>query len=278
MPTPTFGLPELEPLTQETRALIGRATQLIFQQAGLVVPPHREGGIYRNLSALQRKFDQADVADLLNALEANPNHEAWPGFISCFTINHTAFFRESHHFAHLAKIVREKGPQAIWCAAASTGEEPYSIAMTLNEVLGEHARCPNILATDIDASAIEQAREAVYDSARIASLSEEQVKRHFLRGVDVNCGQVRVKKFVRDRVRFGVMNLNQRAWPAMDPFDAIFCRNTMIYFDQKTQATLLSRFASVLKPGGYLYIGHSENITPLTTQFKLLGQTVYQRS
>jgi chemotaxis protein methyltransferase CheR len=260
-------------------ALAQKAVRMIYQRAGVIVPSHREGAIGRHLYSLDARYGQAGIEKLLQALESDAQHRAWPEFISGFTINHTAFFREPHHFEHLATVLRQKGSCSIWSAAASTGEEAYSIAMTINEVLGERASAPAaILATDIDQHAIAQAKEAVYDANRIESLDEARIKRHFLKGTGQNNGQVKLKKSVRDRVRFDCLNLNDRSWPQLGPFDAVFCRNTMIYFDQETQKKLLKRFAGVIRPGGFLYIGHSESVTSLTDQFRLLGQTIYQRS
>lgn len=254
-----------------------RAMRIIFNRAGIIVPPHRENAIFRLLMSLDSAHEKKGIAALLDALERDPNHKAWSSFISGFTINHTAFFREPHHFNHLENTLRKKGQCKIWCAASSTGEEPYSIAMVVNEVFGEQASFPSILATDIDDAALAKARRGNYRVDRISSLSEDRVKRHFLKGIEENKDYVRVKNSVQKRVTFDSFNLNNSNWTNLGLFDIVFCRNTMIYFDQSAQTQLLKRFASVIKPGGHLYIGHSESVTAITNQFRLLGQTVYER-
>lgn len=254
-----------------------QAMSMIYKRAGILVPHHRKDHVDRNLEQLQVKFGFESVPELLESLDTNVDHQAWSDFIEIFTINHTAFFREAHHFEHLKEQLKARGPLRIWCAAASTGEEPYSLAMTMNEAFGELAHLPTILATDIDKQAIATAQRGVYDATKIATLNPEKIRMHFLRGTDSNLGSAKVKDSVKKRVQFDVLNLNGLVWPKMGPFDVIFCRNTMIYFDRPAQTKLLDRFAQCLEPNGLLYIGHSENVVAQTNRFRLLGKTVYQK-
>src|SRR5690606_2342353 len=145
-------------------------------------------------------------------------------------------------------------PFSVWCCACSTGEEPYSIAMTLRESCAAPDAGVSILATDIDTRAVASAREGMYTQERAQPVPEAYLHKYFQRGTGRRAGMVRAKSMLRDMIDFEVMNLLSPEWPTDQKFDAIFCRNTMIYFDKATQAGLLKRFAGVLKPGGLLFV------------------------
>jgi chemotaxis protein methyltransferase CheR len=160
-----------------------------------------------------------------------------------------------------------------WSSACSTGEEAWSIAMVLRE-----ANCPGkVLATDIDTDVLGTAQSGVYRSERTATLSPERLRRHFLRGTGANEGLVSVRPELRTMVRFEQLNLHAAAWPAQEPFDAIFCRNVAIYFGRELQQRLLARFAQLLVPGGLLVVGHSESFPAGHPGFRSCGRTAYQR-
>jgi len=156
------------------------------------------------------------------------------------------------------------------------GEEPYSIAITLTEALGSRAGASSVLATDIDTNVLNRARAGVYPAERVAKMEESRLKRFFLKGRGANAGQVKVRPELAEMVRFETLNLLAPSWPIHEKFDAIFCRNVMIYFDKPTQAKILERFVPLLKPGGLLFAGHSENFTYISRDFRLRGQTVYE--
>jgi len=252
---------------------------MIFARAGVIVPTHRADAISRRLKVVARKFAMPSVAVLLDELGMDREHPAWPDFISIFTINHTAFYREAHHFTHLAGVIQKQRTQVrIWTAAVSTGEEAYTIAMTVLDTLGSHTRLIYpILATDIDEKAVAFAKRGEYEEDRIKDIGVNRLKSYCLKGVGRNEGKVKIRPFVAEMIHFDVFNLNQQVWPDLEPFDAVFCRNVMIYFSHDAQIRLMERFAKVVKPGGFLYVGHSENMVPLTRQFKLIGQSIYQR-
>jgi chemotaxis protein methyltransferase CheR len=232
--------------------------------------------VSRTLGQRTKGMRLGGVKQYLDYLEQNPQAPEWDRYISAFTINHTAFFREQHHFTALAEFVRgRKKPLSIWCAAASPGEEPYSIAMTLHQYCYEPMVGVSLLATDIDATAIAVARKAVYSLERAKPVPEDLLKRYFKRGTGRQTGLVRVKSELRAMIEFDTFNLVSQNWPTQQ-FDAIFCRNTMIYFEKSTQIKILDRFASVLKPDGLLFAGHSENFTYLTKALRLKGQTIYE--
>ncbi|MVW70022.1 CheR family methyltransferase [Bordetella sp. 15P40C-2] len=261
-----------------TAAQCDKAARLLQSRTGIILGDHKVGATQRILSTLSSRYADGDAGKFLYLLEENGEHAAWTEFINAFTVNHTAFFREPHHFVRLEEFFRSRPTGcSVWCAASSTGEEPYSIAMVAEEVYGAtRAQC-SILATDIDTRVLEFAQKGIYPSTRIGDVGDVRLKRHFLRGVESQQGKVRIRPNVQSRVTFAPFNLNDRVWSVSGPFDAVFCRNTMIYFDRPTQQRLLEKFARVMRPGSLLFVGHSENISQLTNDFHLLGQTVYQR-
>lgn len=253
-----------------------RLVRILRARAGIVLGNHKQEMASRTLGLRAKSLGLECVKDYLDQLEQNSQSPEWNSFINAFTINHTAFFREQHHFGTLAKFVKARSkPLSIWCCASSTGEEPYSIAMTLQEACVQPGVGVSVLATDIDTVAIEHAKEGVYSLDRVKPVPEDYLKKYFQRGAGSLAGLVRVKSSLRDMIEFDTLNLLSPNWPSNQKFDAIFCRNTMIYFDKSTQTKILERFAAVLKPDGLLFAGHSENFTYLTKSFRLQGQTVY---
>jgi len=267
-----------------------RVRELIHQRAGISLHAGKQAMVYSRLSRRLRETSHRSFASYLQWLQSNmgPSGEAeWQEFVNCLTTNLTSFFREDHHFQALvddlkAAAGRSAGkPLRIWCSAASTGEEPYSIAITVLEALGA-GTAARIVASDIDTKVLATAQRGVYDSdAR--GLSPERLQRHFLRGKGANAGFMRVKPELAKLIEFRPFNLMSRQWtgpgPAGlgEPFDIIFCRNVMIYFDNPTQRQVLQQMHGVLKPGGLLYVGHSENFTEARDLFQLRGKTIYQR-
>ncbi|MCG6656207.1 protein-glutamate O-methyltransferase CheR [Halomonas campisalis] len=250
--------------------------QLIYQRAGIVLAEHKREMVYSRLAKRLRHHGLTRFSDYLARLARQPEAREWEAFTNALTTNLTAFFREAHHFPLLAAHVRERRePVRIWSAAASTGEEPYSIAMTLLEALGSRATNAKVVATDIDTEALERARAGIYPVEQVHKLDQVRVKRFFHKGRGRHEGLARVRPEVASLVEFKALNLLAPSWPIQGPFDAIFCRNIMIYFDKETQAKILERFAPLLKPDGLLFAGHSENFSYISKVFKLRGQTVY---
>lgn len=254
-----------------------RAKNSLHRRAGILLGTHKQDMAERTLALRARTLRLDTVAAYLDYLEHNTEASEWQEFINAFTVNHTAFFRERHHFDVLARFARSRGrPLEIWSAACSTGEEPYSIAIRLRDTLPNPDHQVRILATDIDTSAIAAAKAGVYTLERVKPMSDVQLKKYFLRGTGTRVGMARIKASVRNMVEFDTLNLLASYWPIDTKFDAIFCRNTLIYFDKPTQTKILEHFARVMKPGGLLFVGHSENLTYLTDAFRLKGQTVYE--
>jgi len=255
-----------------------RVRKLIYDHAGISLNPSKQDMVYSRLARRLRATGIGNFTDYLALLENNDPVE-WEAFVNSLTTNLTAFFREPHHFPLLAEHVQKhKGRQHIelWCSAASTGEEPYSMAMTMVDAFGTFTPPVNILATDLDTNVLAKAEAGVYPLERVEKLSPEVVKRFFLKGTGTHAGQVRVRPELRNMITFRQVNLLSPEWPVRGPLDAIFCRNVMIYFDKETQLRILERFAPLLQPDGLLFAGHSESFHNAGHVFSLRGKTVYE--
>ncbi|WP_175939052.1 MULTISPECIES: CheR family methyltransferase [unclassified Caballeronia] len=270
--------PEVERDFEFTVADFARIRELIHRRAGISLSDHKRDMAYSRLARRLRACGMDTFKQYLDRLEANDDNAEWEAFVNALTTNLTAFFRESHHFPLLADFVkRRQQPVSVWCSAASTGEEPYSIAMTLVEALGEQAaRHCTVFASDIDSQVLAKADAGVYSLDQVKAMPVERLKRFFLKGTGSHAGFVKVRPELRSLVSFGRVNLTDARYDVKGPFDAIFCRNVMIYFDKPTQSQVLSRFEPLMKPGGLLFAGHSENFTYVSQAFRLRGQTVYE--
>jgi chemotaxis protein methyltransferase CheR len=259
----------------------------IHRRAGIVLGPHKREMAYSRLAKRLRALALSRFVDYLALLESDPTQPEWEEFTNALTTNFTGFFREAYHFPLLAAHVRHRPAPVVWCCAASTGEEAYSIAITLSETLGgrtgqahagsAHASSARVLATDIDTRALAVGKRGLYPLAAVEKLGEQRLRRFFLKGVGLHAGWVRVRDDLRAMIAFRSLNLLAPDWALSGPFDAIFCRNLMIYFDCATQRALLARFAGLLKPDGLLFVGHSESFSRLSAAFRLRRQTVYER-
>jgi chemotaxis protein methyltransferase CheR len=256
-----------------------RVRRLIYQRAGISLHEGKQAMVYSRLSRRLRERGQTDFGAYLRWLENDAPASEWQEFINCLTTNLTAFFREDHHFTALVSDLRARAarPLRIWCNAASTGEEPYSLAMTVAETLGMAAQV-KLVCSDIDTKVLEVARRGVYP-ADARGLSPERLRRHFLRGSGANLGHIRIKPELARMVEFRGFNLMSRDWGSLgEPFDIVFCRNVMIYFDAATQRKVLEGIHRVTRPGGLLYVGHSENFTDAPDLYRLRGKTIYERA
>ncbi|WP_295641634.1 CheR family methyltransferase [uncultured Methylibium sp.] len=258
-----------------------RVRTLIYQRAGISLQAGKQAMVYSRLSRRLRETTHRSFASYLQWLESSsgPAGEAeWQEFVNCLTTNLTSFFREEHHFPLLAQALQQRRGQAtrIWCNAASTGEEPYSLAMTVLETLGPQPQA-TILASDIDTKVLATASRGVYD-AESRGLSPQRLKTHFLRGTGTNAGMIRVRPELAKLIEFRSFNLMAGSWSLGEPFDIVFCRNVMIYFDAKTQRRVLEGMHRAMKPGSLLFVGHSENFSDARELFRLRGKTVYERA
>ncbi|MDH4451258.1 MAG: CheR family methyltransferase [Rhodoferax sp.] len=262
-----------------TQSDFAHVQKLIYQRAGISLHDGKHAMVYSRLSRRLRETGHQSFHAYLRWLEAGEGSE-WQEFVNALTTNLTSFFRESHHFHILADYLRNhtfgQGCK-IWCSAASTGEEPYSIAMTAMEAL-DSARAFSIVASDIDSKVLHTAAQGVYRTESLKGLDQARLQRFFLRGRAGNAGMVRVKPELRATIDFQMVNLIRDDWPFREPFDVVFCRNVMIYFDSATQRRVLERIHRVLKPGGLLFVGHAENFSESRDLFVLQGKTVYERA
>lgn len=258
-----------------------RVRKLIHAKAGISLAGTKEEMVYSRLSRRLRALRLSDFRTYLDQLEHRPDGDEWQNFTNALTTNLTSFFREAHHFdamkAYLRKLPR--GQEArIWCSAASTGEEPYSIAMTACEAYESLHPPVSILATDIDTQVLAAAERGIYASDRLDKMSLERKRRFFLKGSGPTEGKCRVIDPLRQMVRFRPLNLLDPRYPMPGPFDIIFCRNVMIYFDKPTQLAVLRRMISMLTPEGLFIAGHSESFFQAGNLIRSVGRTVYQRA
>ncbi|NHZ88992.1 chemotaxis protein CheR [Massilia sp. CCM 8733] len=261
-----------------TKSDFERVRALIYQRAGISLADSKQEMVYSRLARRLRATGIVSFGRYLDDLEAGRLGEEWESFTNALTTNLTSFFREAHHFPLLAEHVKKlrDHPIQIWCSAASTGEEPYSIAMTVCEAFNTLTPPVQIIATDIDTNVLATGANGVYAIDRIEKMEPERAKRFFLRGKGDQDGMVRVRPELRQLVTFKQLNLLGDGWPLKGPFDVIFCRNVMIYFDKATQRKILSRFVPLMKPDGLLFAGHSENFLYVSESLKLRGKTVYE--
>ncbi|WP_181017631.1 CheR family methyltransferase [Zemynaea arenosa] len=262
-----------------THADFERVRGLIYKRAGISLADSKQEMVYSRLARRLRATGINSFATYLDDLESGRMAGEWESFTNALTTNLTSFFREAHHFPLLAahlKGLHGQGPLTIWCCASSTGEEPYSIAMTVCDALGSLAPNVQIVATDIDTNVLATAEAGIYPAERVARMDPAQVKKYFLRGKGAQEGMVRVRPELRKLVSFKQVNLLADSWPVSGQFDAIFCRNVMIYFDKPTQRRILGRFVPMMKPHALLFAGHSENFLYVSEALKLRGKTVYE--
>jgi len=255
-----------------------RISKLIYDHAGISLSDSKQELVYSRLSRRLRATGINTFDEYLAYLEQDTGSE-WEAFTNSLTTNLTSFFREAHHFPVLAEhLLKLKGkhPITIWCSASSTGEEPYSIAMTAVDAFNSFKPPVTILATDLDTRVLETAKAGVYAEERVAKLDPALVKRFFLRGTGSQAGHVRVRQELRDMITFRQLNLLDNNWPIRPPLDVIFCRNVMIYFDKPTQFAILKKFVPLLANDGLLFAGHSESFFHAEELFKLRSKTVYE--
>ena len=254
----------------------------IEDRTGIHLPETKRSLVYNRLSSRLRTLGLTSFRDYLALLQRDDSGES-EQFVNAITTNVTAFFRESHHFEFLANTVlpeafaRNRSRRIrIWSAGCSTGMEPYSIAMVVREVTptGEEWDI-KVLASDVDTRVLEMGAQGVYSEERSSGISDERRKRFVYRGVRAQTGHIKMRPELQSLISFRYLNLVE-PWPMQGPFDAIFCRNVVIYFQRPTQDQLWSRFASLLRSNGYLFVGHSETVLR-SASLRSVGRTIYQK-
>lgn len=262
-----------------TDADFDRVQKLIYQRAGISLHNGKHAMVYSRLSRRLRETGHRSFNEYLGWLESSDGPE-WQEFINALTTNLTSFFREEHHFKIFHEYLRrhkQKAKWKVWCCAASTGEEPYSILMTAIDALGTSPGL-TLVASDIDSKVLATAANGIYRIENLRNINNDQFRNFFLRGKGLNAGMVRIKPELQKLVDFKIVNLVRDSWPFQDSFDVVFCRNVMIYFDGPTQRSVLERIHRVMSPGGLLFVGHAENFSESRDLFVLRGKTVYERA
>ncbi|HVI58846.1 MAG TPA: CheR family methyltransferase [Luteimonas sp.] len=256
-----------------------RVCRMIHERAGISLSPHKRDMAYSRLARRLRALGIERFHDYLDLVEADPGAEA-QHFVNALTTNLTSFFREEHHFAAFAEqLLAAAGRERellVWCCAASTGEEPYSLAITACEAFGTLSPPVRILATDIDTTVLDVARRGVYPLERIQALDPARRRTFFQRGGGRNAGLCRVRPALQALVEFRPLNLADADYGLGGGFAAVFCRNVMIYFDKPTQYRVLQRIAPLLAPDGRLYAGHSESFSHAADLVSPCGRTIYR--
>lgn len=253
-------------------------TQIIYDRVGIVLTPQKRDMVYGRLTRRLRELKMNDFNSYCNLLKSPQSEQEIHHLVNAITTNLTRFFREGHHLEHLNEHLKELAMQKqsrvrLWSAGCSSGMEPYSMAMVLQSVLKNSAISDaKILATDIDTKMLEIGNSGIYAASDIDEVPEPY-RKSFKMTADGKC---QMGSEIQNLIAFKQLNLLQK-FPMKGPFDAIFCRNVVIYFDTQTKENIFRRMAQIIKPGGFLYIGHSESMKNIS-EFNLVGRTIYQRS
>ncbi len=259
--------------------------QFVYDTAGIVLNASKREMVYRRFTRVIRERNLASFSQYCQLLKENPEQEKHY-FINAITTNLTSFFREKHHFDYLQftevpqLLIKNKQQRRIriWSSAASTGEEPYSIAAVIYESCKAYLSSWDIkiLATDIDGDVLAKGKLGIYDEKRIEDIPLEYKKAYFAKGKGENAQKVKVAPCLQNLLTFKELNLLHE-WPMKGPFDVIFCRNVIIYFDKKTQIDLFERYYELLAPGGLLILGHSESLGHYQQYFENVGRTIFRK-
>jgi chemotaxis protein methyltransferase CheR len=267
---------------QLTDAEFDRIRELVREHTGIALAESKRQLVYGRLARRLRALKLSSFSDYIKVLERGEPAEL-EEFTNAVTTNLTSFFREPHHFEYLARDalpeMMARSPNRrlrLWCCAASTGEEPYSIAMVLREAQAQLAGWDvKLLATDLDSNVLGHGKRGVFVRERFESMAPRRISR-FFESVAGDEGKLSATGEIRDLITFKQLNLMDE-WPMKGPFDAIFCRNVIIYFDKDTQRELFERMAALQRPGDFLFLGHSESLYRVSDRYELIGRTIYRR-
>ena len=255
---------------------------LIYDESGISLSDQKTSLLASRLSKRLRDLNLGTFSEYYAKVMEDRTREEFTRLLDLISTNKTDFFREPKHFDFLRERILPELESVkrirIWSSACSTGEEPYTIAMTLHEAVRNPERWDfKILASDLSTRVLAKAAAGTYDEDRFRDVPPDVIQRHFLRGRGDQAGLFKVKTHLASAITFRRLNLMDDRFPIKNPLDLIFCRNVMIYFDRPTQETLVNKFHHYLKPGGYLFIGHSESLQWVTHPFKSMAPTIYQK-
>ena len=268
-----------------TNADFEKIRHFVKEETGIKLSDGKKNMVYGRLSRRLRQLGMSKFSEYFDLVSNDSTSEERGQFINAITTNLTSFFREEHHFEYLKnevvpRLMQEKSANKkirIWSAGCSTGEEPYSIAISLYESIPDIDRWDiRILATDLDTNVLAHGERGIYDIERISALSKERKKTWFLKGKAAHNGSVKVDPRLQSLITFRQLNLMGK-WPMKGPFDFMFCRNVVIYFDKDTQRVLFDRYANLLSDDANLFLGHSESMHNVCDRFQLIGNTIYQK-
>ena len=256
---------------------------LVGDRTGIVLSDHKIDMVYGRLSRRLRQLGIKKFNEYLSRL--SDDEQELVEFTNALTTNLTSFFREPHHFDFLRQTGlptllknRPNKKLRIWSAGCSTGEEPYTIAMTVKEAMASYYNWDvKILATDLDTNVVNRAKAGVYTEEKVNGVDKTRLKKWFRKGRgDEHAGQMKVSSELQEMITFKQLNL-MHDWPMKGKFDIIFCRNVVIYFNKETQRELFDRYADYMANDGYLFVGHSESLAKVSERFKLIGKTIYHK-
>tara|TARA_A200000113_G_scaffold177461_1_gene162873 strand:+ start:476 stop:1312 length:837 start_codon:yes stop_codon:yes gene_type:complete len=259
---------------------------ILHEKSGITIADHKKQMVENRITKRMKELNLSCFSDYTKMIESKDKTDEMVHLVNSLTTNVTHFFREGHHFTHLAEEMSKRlndkqKPIRLWSAACSIGAEPYSCAMTILDTYKKQAPHPNlkILATDIDTIALKRARNGQYPEKVTKGLSKAQLLEYFTQEKSQNNHEktYRVKQHVRKMVSFNYLNFNQTHWPMSGPFDFIFCRNALIYFNREKQNEYIEKMLKLLAPGGFFYLGHSEHSVMEKRNLKIIGQTIYQK-
>lgn len=256
---------------------------LVADRTGIVLADIKRAMVYSRVARRIRECGSRNFKEYCNLLKAGDEKEL-TAFTNAITTNLTSFFREQHHFDHLISTVlpeleriKKEKCLRIWSAGCSSGEEAYSIAMTIHDYFKNiHEWDIKILATDLDFDMLKRASLGIYKEESVSGIDKKHIRKYMRKGKGDNKGNVKMSKQLTDIITFKHLNL-LHDWPFKGPFDFIFCRNVVIYFNKETQKELFDRYANYMLNNSYLYIGHSESLFKVTDRFISMGRTIYRK-
>lgn len=266
--------------TELTDAQFNKVKDLIYRECRICLKSGKEALVRARLTKRLRALSMRSFGEYIDYLENEGNQMELSSMVDVMTTNKTSFFREIDHFHFLRDSVLPKLRSRkirLWSAGCSSGEEPFTLAMVLSESLPDlDLRDALILATDISSQMVKQTKSAVYSEEKLTTLPKSFLNRYFVKIRSNGAGAYQLSPAIRKMVRPAKLNLMD-LWPMKGPFDVIFCRNVMIYFDTQTQAKLVNRFWDLLGPGGYLFVGHSEGLSSIQHKFQYQQPAVYKK-
>ncbi len=258
-----------------------KISQLVYQVAGINLPHTKIGLVKSRLMKRLRTLDIDSFENYIKYVNEDTTGRELTNMIDIITTNKTDFFRELQHFNflrdHIIPTFHKDRPVRIWSAGCSVGAEPYTIAIVLAEAISDLSRYDiKILATDISTEVLKIAKAGEYEEGILEGLAANLLKKYFIRQTDNSHVTFQANNTIRSLIKFANLNL-MGDWPMKGPFDLIFCRNVMIYFDKETRQVLVERFYKLLANGGYFFVGHSESLTTSSHNFKYIQPAVYQK-